>query len=308
MNFIYKLERKFGRFAIKNLSLVLIICYGIGYAISFIRPELLTYFTLDPYAIVHGQVWRLVSWIIIPPSESNLFFAVMMMLFYFSVGTTLERTWGAFQYNLYLFSGMFFTIIGSFLLMAFCYIFKSDAFANISYEVGNSILYKEEGFFRYASGIFSTYYVNMSIFLAYAATFPDNIVMLMFFIPVKVKVLGIIYGAFIIFDIISAVSMSGYARFVVPFVVGSSMLNFLIFFLTTRKYIRMNRQQRKLHKEFKRAARERHLNEKLGVAKHKCAVCGKTENDGENLVFRYCSKCNGAYEFCQEHLYTHVHK
>ena len=124
MNFVYKLERKFGKYAIKNLSLVLIICYGIGYAISYIKPEILTYLTLDPYAIVHGQVWRIVSWLIIPPNENNLFFAAMMMFFYFSVGTTLERTWGAFQYNLYLFSGMFFTILGSFLLMAFCYIFK----------------------------------------------------------------------------------------------------------------------------------------------------------------------------------------
>lgn len=308
MNFIYKLERKFGRYAIKNLSLILIICYGIGYAISYIKPEILTFMTLDPYAIAHGQVWRLFSWLIIPPNENNLFFAAMMMLFYFSVGTTLERTWGAFQYNLYLFSGMFFTIIGSFLLMAFCYIFKSNAFVELSYEVGDNVLYGNEAFFRYASGIFSTYYVNMSIFLAYAATFPDNRVMLMFFIPVKVKVLGIIYGAFIVFDVFSAVAMGGYGRFVVPFVIGSSMLNFLIFFLTTRKYIRMNRSQRKLHKEFKRAQRERHLDEKLGVTKHKCAVCGKTENDGEDLVFRYCSKCNGAYEFCQEHLYTHVHK
>ena len=41
--------------------------------------------------------------------------------------------------------------------------------------------------------------------------------------------------------------------------------------------------------------------------KHKCAICGRTEKDGDNLVFRYCSKCNGNYEFCQEHLYTHKH-
>lgn len=308
MNFIYKLERKFGRFAIKNISLVLIICYGIGYAISYIKPELLTYFTLDPYAIIHGQVWRLFSWIVIPPSETNIFFAAMMMFFYFSVGTTLERTWGAFQYNLYLFSGMFFTIIGSFLLMAFCYIFKSDDFITLSYSVGDNVLYGKAAFFRYASGSFSTYYVNMSIFLAYATTFPDNRVLLMFFIPVKIKILGIIYGAVLVFEIISAVVMGGYGSYVVPFVIGSSMLNFLIFFFTTRKYIRMNRQQRKIHNEFKRKVREHKLDEKLGVAKHKCAVCGKTENDGDDLVFRYCSKCNGAYEFCQEHLYTHVHK
>ena len=308
MNFIYKLERKFGRFAIKNLSLILVICYGIGFVLTYIKPEVLTYLTLDPYAIAHGQVWRLVSWLIIPPSYENLFFAAMTMFFYFSIGTTLERTWGTFQYNLYLFSGMLFTILGSFLLMALCYIFKNNDMLNLSYHVGDTILYGEEAYFRYVSGCFSTYYVNMSIFFAYAVTYPNNVVLLFFFIPVKVKILGIIYGVVLVFNLMSAISMGGITAYVVPIVVGASLLNFLLFVLTTRRYIRMNRQQRKIHNEFKRKVREHKLDEKLGVAKHKCAVCGKTENDGDDLVFRYCSKCNGAYEFCQEHLYTHVHK
>ena len=46
---------------------------------------------------------------------------------------------------------------------------------------------------------------------------------------------------------------------------------------------------------------------KPGAARHKCAICGKTEADGEDLEFRFCSKCDGMYEYCQEHLYTHKH-
>ena len=97
MNFIYKLERKFGRFAIKNLSLILVICYGVGFVLTYIKPEVLTYLTLDPYAIAHGQVWRLVSWLIIPPSYENLFFAAMTMFFYFSIGNNIGENMGNFS-------------------------------------------------------------------------------------------------------------------------------------------------------------------------------------------------------------------
>ena len=44
-----------------------------------------------------------------------------------------------------------------------------------------------------------------------------------------------------------------------------------------------------------------------GSARHKCAICGRTENDDPNLSFRYCSKCTGNKEYCQDHLFTHTH-
>lgn len=296
MNLMYKLERKFGRYAIKNLSLILIICYGAGYIMDFINPSFLYWLTLDPYAIAHGQVWRIVSWLLIPPPESNIFFALIMFVFYYSIGTTLERTWGSFQYNVYLFSGMIFTALGSFLMMGFTYLFKSDLL------VSGAPVY-----FRFASTFFSTYYVNMSIFLAYAATFPDNQVLLMFFIPIKVKWLGIVYGVFLVYDIISGLRNSAIG-YVYPFVIGSSLLNFVVFFFTTRNYIRMNKAQRRMHREFKQNARKAQRDSRAaGVSKHRCAVCGRTENDGDDLQFRFCSKCEGGYEFCQDHLYTHIH-
>lgn len=307
MNLIYKLERKFGRYSIRNLSLILVICYAVGYVLSYVYPVALSYLSLDPYAIIHGQVWRIVSWVIIPPDRDNFFFALLMILFYYSIGTSLENTWGSFQYNLYIFGGMFFTIIGSFLLMGFAYAFNPGDLTNYVYTVGDIQLTGAEAFFRVTGDYyFSTYYVNMSIFLAYAATFPENRIYIMFIIPMKVKWLGIVYGVLLVHTAITSVVYysSGY---VTAFVIGSSLLNFLVFFLTTRRYIRMNRSQRKLHKEYRRMTREKQISEILGEAKHKCALCGKTEKDGDDLVFRYCSKCEGNYEFCQEHLYTHIH-
>ena len=110
-------ERKFGKYAVKNLSFVLILFYAVGYLLQMINPMMLVYLMLDPYEILHGQVWRLVTWIMIPPPSGNIFFTLIMLYFYCSIGTTLERTWGTYRYNVYLFQGMLFTIQGSILLL-----------------------------------------------------------------------------------------------------------------------------------------------------------------------------------------------
>lgn len=290
-DYIDKLERKFGRFAIQNISLLLIICYAFGYVISFINPQFLQWLMLNPYYILRGQIWRLVTWIVIPPSGDNLFFILLMLYFYYSIGTSIERTWGTFRYNVYLFSGMLFTVLGSFLLYGFCVL--SGAVAQ---PYGHDMLFwiNEQGLVYF--GMFSTYYVNMSIFLAYAATFPEMRVLLMFIIPIKVKYLGIFYGIMLV-----AGCLTG--GIVTWCVVGASLLNFVIFFLSTRNLAHMSPRQIKrrqtFHKEVRRATN--------GVTKHKCAVCGRTELDGENLTFRFCTRCEGNYEYCEDHLFTHEH-
>ena len=72
-----------------------------------------------------GQIWRLVTWLIIPP-EGFDFFTLIMLYFYYSIGTTLENTWGTYRYNLYLFLGMIFTAAGSFAMMGFFYLFRPE--------------------------------------------------------------------------------------------------------------------------------------------------------------------------------------
>lgn len=84
MNLLNKLERKLGRYAIPNLSLYLILCYGCGYLISLINSSFLNYLTLNPYLILHGQVWRLFTWILIPPTRLDFLddYYVVFLLFY----------------------------------------------------------------------------------------------------------------------------------------------------------------------------------------------------------------------------------
>ncbi len=278
-------ERKFGKYAIKNLSFVLVICYAVGYLIQMMAPSVLFYLTLNPYAIVHGQVWRLFTWILIPPSNQNIFFTLIMLYFYCSIGTSLERTWGTYKYNVYIFEGMLFTILGSFLLMGYHYLFHADSIATVGAEY----------FFMITSIYFSTYYINMSIFLGFAATFPDAQVLLMFIIPVKVKWLGVVYAVMLVFEFIQ-MGVDG------RFAIAASLLNFIIFFLTSRNMMHLNPKQIHRRQEFKREVKR-----SSGITKHKCAICGRTEVDSPNMQFRFCSKCDGNYEYCEEHLYTHTH-
>mgnify|MGYP001141797351 FL=1 len=286
-------ERKFGKYAIRNLSFVLVMCYAVGYLLQmFDRSGLLiTYLTLNPYAILHGQIWRLVTWVLIPPSSGGLFFTLLMLYFYCSIGTSLERTWGTYRYNVYLFQGMLFTIVGSFLLMGYCYLFQPEIpLLGTALTINTPVEY-----FTVIAMMFSTYYINMSIFLAYAATFPDAQVLLMFIIPIRVKWLGVIYAVMLLFQFLGT---NVYGKFAI----GASLLNFVVFFLTSRNMMHLNPKQIHRRQEFKREVRR-----STGITKHKCAICGRTEVDSPQMQFRFCSKCDGNYEYCEEHLYTHTH-
>ena len=87
-----KLEKKFGKYAISNLSMILIMCYAVGYVLQLINADFLYMLTLDPYQILHGQIWRLVTWIVVPPESLDLF-TIIMLYFYYSVGKRRIPHW-----------------------------------------------------------------------------------------------------------------------------------------------------------------------------------------------------------------------
>ena len=288
MNWLNKLERKIGRYAVPNLIIWLIGAYTIGFVFRNVSPGILNYLTLSPYHILHGQIWRLVTWVFMP-TDSNLIFLLIMALFYYQLGMALERTWGTFRYTLYIFSGVLFTVIAAVLLHVF----------TGGYVVMNGIAYSLGG------NIFTTYYISLSIFLAYAVTYPDLQLLLMFVIPIRMKWMAFVYGLFIAWDIVSYLRVGLWVG-VVPIV--ASLLNFVIFYFSTRDMNRYNPKEIHRRQQFKKAvAPSRTGSGPDGIAKHKCAICGRTEKDDPNLEFRFCSKCNGNYEYCQDHLFTHKH-
>ena len=285
------LRRKLEKYAIPNLTLYLIICYGIGYLMQYLVPAGYQYLMLDPFLVLKGQVWRLVTWILIPPDSSNIFFVLITLYLYYSLGGLLERIWGTYKYNVYLFSGLLFTILGAFVLCGYSVLMGAQPtmYTGLYLLNNGSAVY---------FGQFSTYYINMSIFLACAASIPDVQVLLMFIFPIKVKWLGIVYGIILLLNCIQG----GIATWIV---VIFSLLNFLVFFLRSKGKMHLSVGQIKRQQEFHQKMRS--AGQTKGITRHKCAICGRTELDGDDLEFRFCSKCNGNYEYCQYHLFTHEH-
>ncbi|MBP3488503.1 MAG: rhomboid family intramembrane serine protease [Roseburia sp.] len=281
MNWLNKMERKFGRFAVPNLIIWLIGAYTIGFVLNMINPNILGYLMLSPYHILRGQVWRLFTWIFMP-TDSNLISLVIMALFYYQLGTVLERNWGTFRFNVYIFGGMLFTVIGAFLTYGIMYLMNGGVTLEMLL-IGMS---------------YSTSYINMSIFLAFAVTYPEMEVLLMFIIPIKMKWMALVYGVLTVFSFFE----TGWAGRIAIFM---SLFNFIIFFFSTRNYKRYAPHE--VHRRQKFKAQMRQPAGYPGGARHKCAVCGRTEKDDPTLEFRFCSKCEGDYEYCQDHLFTHQH-
>ena len=297
-----EMEKRFGRYAVRDLSLKLIILYLIGYAIYYLNANVMQYLTLDPYAIVHGQVWRIVSWLLIPPHTSNLFFVAIMLFFYYSIGTSLERVWGVWQYNVFIFTGILLTVAAAFIWMGFTYLTGSSG---ILTQIGPA------NYFAYYSLAFSTYYINMGIFLAYALTFPDAVVLMFFIIPMKVKWLGLLDVAYLVFEFLQATSATRFA-------IAATFVNIAILYLRSHRSVRRSYSGRTMEDIFhsavgtgasknRSAGPVRRQMRPAGAVVHRCAICGRTQADNPDLEFRYCSKCEGGQEYCQDHLFTHVH-
>ena len=301
MKFIDKLERKFGRFGVPNLTVYIIGCYVLGYFLAMFAPGVLNMLSLDMSMVMKGQIWRLVTWVIYPPSSvggtGNLvMFLLAIFFFYYPIGTSLERTWGTFRYTLYIFSGVLFTVIAAVLLHVF----------TGGYVVMNGIAYSLGG------NIFTTYYISLSIFLAYAVTYPDLQLLLMFVIPIRMKwmlIFELVYLGYQVVRIFSIgiasygtgmgilVGVLNCVQIVVP------VLNMFWFFHAMKT--RLSGKQKKRQKEFR--AQFSQPRPGSGIARHKCAICGRTELTNPELQFRYCSKCVGNREYCQDHLFTHQH-
>lgn len=285
--FINNLERKFGKFAIPNLTLYLVALYAIGYVFQLAPASvnITNYLTLNPDLILRGQIWRLVTWLIVPPSRVSILI-IITLLFYYFVGSNMERTLGTFRYNLFIFSGIILMIIGAFL-----------AYFTLSGVAGAEFVQAYMPFYAYN---FTSYYLQQIVFLAFAILYPNVQVLLMFVIPIKVKYLGYFYGAYLAFECLMAFFSRDYAVF---FAIGSQFINLFLFYAGLGKLNKYKPSEMHRRSDFQKNVRMA----PKGVTRHKCAVCGRTEVTNPELEFRFCSKCNGNYEYCQEHLFTHQH-
>ncbi len=210
-----KLDRKMGRYALKNLMTIIVIgtaavwlldiLVGMrtGYWISY-------YLHFDKALILQGQVWRLITFVFVPDTTS-VFFLAVSLYFYWLIGNTLESEWGAFKFNIFYLFGVLGAIVSGFI-----------------------------------TGYTTNYYLNLSLFLAFAILYPNYRILLFFFIPIKMKWLAII-------DLIGIVALfifEGWAgRIAIVFALGNIVL---FFWKIPFNKIKQARRRRKWKKEAKR--------------------------------------------------------
>lgn len=291
MNFIDRLEKRYPNFGVSNLMIYVIAISGLGMLISMVNPYIYyQYLSLDFYQIFHhGQVWRLITFLLCPSAggsgSSGLFWFVIMAWVYYSIGSNLERIWGRFRFTLFYLSGIAMILIvtlAAYLIMGIVYPAQE-----VGIWLGMQVTLE---------------YVTESLFLAFALVFPDVQFLLFFIIPVKAKWLSIFYFALDAYQIIQGIMMKSY--YPVALIVVSLINIFIFFFFAKgRPGMAAHARQTKRKAEFKQKMHE--SREKGPI--HRCAICGRTELDAPELDFRYCSKCDGRYEYCSEHLFTHEH-
>lgn len=165
MGLIDRLDRKFGKYSIKNLMLYITVLNGVGFILSFLDREgtFIGKLMLIPSLVKAGEVWRLVTFLFVPLNNSPIWF-LFTLYFYYMIGSTLENEWGSFRFNIYYLIGVLGTIGAAFI-----------------------------------GGVGSATFLNMSLIFAFAYLFPNFQLMMFFFFPVKIKYLAIFYALYLVY-------------------------------------------------------------------------------------------------------------
>ena len=271
--------RKHPRFGIPNLMTIVVLGTALVYLLDAFSPgaSLSSTLALFPTLVRQGEVWRLVTFVFVPLGSGVLL--LLELYFYWFIGSALEREWGTAKFSLFYLAGVVLNILFGFLALA----------------AGDK------------SVLVTMRYVHLSLFFAFATLYPNLQVLLFFIIPIKVKWLAWVDAALFAWSVLSSLLALDLAGAILPLV---AILNYFLFFASDLRNTLGYAKRRVQHQtsrqtiNFKKAARQ--AQQQKGYI-HKCAVCGKTDTDYPDLEFRYCSKCNGYYCYCKDHINNHVH-
>ena len=272
---------------IPNLMLYITLGTAIVYLMSIAANNFTLYYWLmfDRELILQGQVWRLITYPL-TMLRTNIFMMFLGLVCYYSLGRAIENAWGTCRFNL-------FYLCGVLMMDIYCLIFGGQA---------------------------DVYYLNLSLFLAYATMYPSAQFLLFFVIPVKAWVLAL-------FDLV----MTLVGLFNIPF--GPANLfplialgNYFLFFgkdvmnvipmswqanfrrLFRKKPKTSGKSQRPKVVPFPSAGSyEATIATPKAPYTHRCTICGRTDISDPDLEFRYCSRCKGYHCYCQDHISNHSH-
>ena len=287
-----ELRRRFNRFCfqhrdkgISNLMMYISLGCALVYLMTQVTQSSLLYSLLvfDREAILHGQIWRLISYPLTFYHSTFLLMAVALVCYY-SIGRAMENIWGTFRFNLFYFSGIV-------MMDIWCMIFGGRA---------------------------DVTYLNLSLFLSYATMFPDAQFLLFFIIPVKAWIFALIDLALMVYGLLvypfplnffSVISLANYFLFF-----GKDVLNVIprSWRMNARRLLRKNSYAPKQEKpkviQFPNAGSYEATTAKPKAPyTHRCVICGRTDVSDPELEFRYCSRCSGYHCYCEDHINNHTH-
>ncbi len=270
MSVLATLQQKLGRFAIPNLTALLIAGQVLVYLAERMAAAgggapLVANVGLYPEKVLDGQVWRLVTFLFDPP-RTNVIFAFFAWYLFYLMGTTLESTWGTFRYNVYLGLGYLASVAA-----AFVYWFTIGV---PGMPASNAFLYG-------------------TVFLAFARLYPDFTIMLFFILPVKVRWLAWLTWVMYAWNLVFA------THWLPRVMIVAAVANYLLFFGRD-----IWRDAKQGHRRMQHQARTVRTPQRIV---HKCRVCGLNSDESPQTQFRYCSKCTGECCYCPEHLQDHEH-
>ncbi len=170
MNFSHRLERLFSWIAIPGLIRYVVLVNALVFLLHLMAPGYESMLTLNREAILHGELWRLVTWIFIPETMRP-FWVFFALLFLWFLGEGLEESIGAFRTTLFYCSGM----------------------------IGCTIVALIFG------GYGANTFLNLSLLYAFATIHPEYKVLFLFIIPMRIGWLALLSG---ILTAISALAQS----------------------------------------------------------------------------------------------------
>ena len=263
MTYLDRIDRVFRPVTLTNLTNILVFGQAAMWLYQFADPGLPLKIALVWAKVLQGEVWRLITFAFVPPG--NGMFPVLTLFYFYifhMIGNAIERMWGDTRYTAYLGIGIVLTILAS--------IVNPD---------------------MVVTGLF----LELTVFLAFAAIAPNYEFLIMFVLPVKVKYLAALQVGFYL--LLIALS-PGWSR-LVPL---AAISNYFLFF-APRLRDRWIGSKRKMN-----AAAARRANEALADRpRHVCEVCKIDSRTHPKMQFRYCSRCGGQHAYCEAHLHDHPH-
>jgi membrane associated rhomboid family serine protease len=181
-----RLERRIGKYAIGNLTAIIVAGMAAAFLLNMVRPDLMGLFTLDIDDVKHGQVWRLVSYLFLPRTRS-IYWIIFSLGFVYFIGSSLEAHWGSFKFNVYYLAGMAGTTVAAVIV----------------------------------GGDMTNFWLNTSLMLAFGTLFPDEEIQF-FVVAFPAKWLAIVDALYMTYELVVGdlaqraailAAMSGYFLF-----------------------------------------------------------------------------------------------